>query len=327
MLTRNLLAVALIGMAHAAGANDILGRPEYAPSGITRTVGYHDHARQDGTWSVEATSSGRERSGYASEMALYRSAEVANRQGHRFFQILRSEGTIGTGTMNRGVENVSLIVRFADSDAAPPDCMQRGRSPATCYTADVAKVMARLEPRIRDARARFDTAAAMRGDTSPILDHSGLVRFSTTFRFDVSERNAIENCTVAQSDAPPDLNVTACRIFTAMTHDQASRDETGNLVRSTRTARVLWQQSDLGGIISMVRLPDDPSGEVTASIRVTAPPPRALPATPPPALVKAAQELPSPSRSVTPAGAKPSPPVSSAHKAAAHDDTVIVPLE
>ena len=325
MLARSLAALALIGMADAAAANDLLGRPEYAPSGITRAVGYHDHARSDGTWSVEAMSSARERSGYASDMALYRAAEVATQQGHPFFQILRSEGSVGTGALNRGGENVSLIVRFADSDAAPADCMQRGRSPAPCYTAEAAKVVARLEPRIRNASWRLDNPEAMQEDTSSILDHSGLTRFSTTFRFDVSDRNTIENCTVAQSDAPADLNARACRIFTAMAHYKASRDAGNNPIRSTRTARVLWQRSDLGGATTMVRLPDNPFDEVTAETHLTAPAPRALPSAPPPELVKTAQESP-PARPAVPAGARPQAPSSSAHQAAAHDDTVIVPL-
>jgi hypothetical protein len=266
-----LLGTVLFAFAGPAFANDILGRPEYAPLGLTRTVGYHDHARKDGTWSIEANSSAHERSGYASEMALYRAAEVATQQGHPYFQLLRSEGLIGTGMMNRGSESVSLVVRFVDTDARPIDCLQRGRHPGECYTAAVAKVLARLEPRIRDASWKRDLPQFER-DTAPVDDHSGIHRVSTLFRFDVTERGTVENCSLAETNAPAELNASACRIFTTAAHFKSSADASGKPIRSNRTMRVTWQQSDLGGPTTMIPLPDETAGHAASPVATAAAP-------------------------------------------------------
>jgi len=331
MFAKILITLAMIGSAGAACANDLFGRPEYGPSGITRAVGYHDHARTDGTWSIETRSSSMQRSGYAMDMALYRAAEVATQQGHRFIQLLRSEATIGTGTLNRGAETVSLIVRFADMDAPPADCLQRGRHPGTCYTAEAAKILSRLEPRVRNASWRLDTAEALQ-DAQPVSDHSGLQRFVTIFRFDVTERGKVENCSLAQSDAPADVNAGACRMFLIVAHVKAAHDDAGNPIRSTRTARVIWQRSDLGGVTTMIRMPEDGSGGATVTASAAADPASRTvaelsPPAPPP-VPQLAQGAPVSSRAAMSGTAKSKPkgPSSSLTKAAAHDDTVLVPF-
>lgn len=332
MPAKSLVAFAAIGMAHAACANDIFGRPEYGPSGMTRAVGYHDHTREDGTWAIETRSSSMQRSGYAGDMALYRAAEVATQQGHRFFQLLRSEGTIGTGMMNRGAETVSLIVRFADTDAPPADCLQRGRHPGTCYTAEASKILSRLEPRIRNATWRLDNVG-VQTDTQSISDHSGLVRFSTLVRFDVTERGKIENCTVVESDGPADFNAGACQSFLWLARFNARRSNVGEPIRSTRTARVTWQQSDLGGPISLISSTEIEPGQGTASAApATAPVSRTLAeatAPAPPAAPRLARGAPAPGRASTPSRAKAraKAPTSSMSRAAAQDDTVVVPLD
>jgi hypothetical protein len=109
--------------------------------------GYKDKLQEDGTWRIVANSRPYDGPGFASDMALYRAAQLTTASHHSHFQILDATGTLGTGMYVRGRETIKVIVRPADSAAPPTDC--RAKQPRTCLTMEAAETIARIGPTLR----------------------------------------------------------------------------------------------------------------------------------------------------------------------------------
>lgn len=112
----------------------IAGTLEYKPFGGLSGQGYKHKVEGDGSWRIVAEYSTRDPI-ISLDVALYRAAELAREAGQPYVQIL---GGDASGRM--GVATAIIYARGSGTAQAPSVC----RRSKTCYTADVAKVLAAL---------------------------------------------------------------------------------------------------------------------------------------------------------------------------------------
>jgi hypothetical protein len=130
-----LAAFALMVPAASNARDDDSGR--YGPMD-GRGDGYKSKIAKDGFWEITGGVSGYSRA-TAADFAIYRAAEMARAEGHRYVEI---HDAVGRQNRSTGAESVTLFARPIDAPIHPSAC--RSGKPKRCYTADVALVFARL---------------------------------------------------------------------------------------------------------------------------------------------------------------------------------------
>lgn len=103
-----------------------------------RGHGFKDKIAKDGFWEITGGVSGHSQA-TAADFAIYRAAEMARADGHRYVEI---HDAVGRQNRSSGAESVTLFARPVDAPVHPSAC--RSGKPKRCYTADVALVFARL---------------------------------------------------------------------------------------------------------------------------------------------------------------------------------------
>ncbi|MBJ7439042.1 MAG: hypothetical protein JHD35_08475 [Sphingopyxis sp.] len=116
--------------------DEVSSRYHYGPTN-GRGDGYEDKVTEDGFWKISARVgfSGA----YATDMAIYRAAEMAKAKGSRYVEI---HDAVSRRNNMTTAESVTLFARATDAPVHPTAC--RSGKPDRCYTADVALVFARL---------------------------------------------------------------------------------------------------------------------------------------------------------------------------------------
>ena len=119
--------------------------------------GYTDHKINRDTWEVTFGTNAYTARGYALNAALYRSAELAQRGGFPYFQILRSSLVVGyfsvgygyapAGGTHYGGEGVTFTIHGVQSRDAPLAC--ENSKPEGCMTLATDDVLRQLEPVVR----------------------------------------------------------------------------------------------------------------------------------------------------------------------------------
>ncbi len=135
---RALWCLALLAVAAPVAARDPLIGPKahyYGPLKNWHGVGYKHQIQKDGSWRVLAESRINDGSGFAFNVAMYRTAELAREQGFRYVQLISGYGT----RTFFGQESATVIARPSASPAQPTGC-----KPKRCYTADVATLLTML---------------------------------------------------------------------------------------------------------------------------------------------------------------------------------------
>lgn len=240
-MLRQVVAVGFLLFSEPALANDIFGRPEYGPLTVLRAIGYHDHKRSDGMVDVNAhTYPSRRPLGFAMRMALYRAAELAQADGHPYFQVLRSQASIGTGTINRDQEDAGLLVRFADTSAPPPDCRQPRKSTTGCSTLAVHATLAQFAEEMGKAPPPplpVDVPPTIFvGNTGPNV-HEAVSEIS----FLVDIHGQASGCRIERSDAPHELSNSACAIVMTKGPYKVSVSADGKMLEMQHRIRFVWR--------------------------------------------------------------------------------------
>ena len=107
---RALWCLALLAVAAPVAARDPLIGPKahyYGPLKTWHGVGYKHEVQKDGTWRVLANSRINDGIGFAFNVAMYRTAELAREQGFRYVQLISGYGT----KTNFGQESATVIAR------------------------------------------------------------------------------------------------------------------------------------------------------------------------------------------------------------------------
>lgn len=110
------------------------GTPSYGPKGGPFGAGYKHEVEDDGSLHIVTQYHSRHPD-FALNVALYRAAELARAAGRPFVQILG-----GYASARHGVALGHVFARPSETPSAPLAC----RRAKTCYTADVASVLAAL---------------------------------------------------------------------------------------------------------------------------------------------------------------------------------------
>jgi hypothetical protein len=66
---------------------------KYKPASFIGLGGYKDKMITPDTWQVSASANSVARRGFAGDMAVYRAAELAKKNGYTFFQIIKQDGS------------------------------------------------------------------------------------------------------------------------------------------------------------------------------------------------------------------------------------------
>lgn len=103
--------------------------PFYGPKQGAMGEGYKHGVQKDGSWRIVTEYHTRDPM-IALDVALYRAAELARDDGHRYVQILG-----GYASSGYGVSSGFVFAQPADSPEAPTKCRDK-----RCYTADVRRV-------------------------------------------------------------------------------------------------------------------------------------------------------------------------------------------
>lgn len=126
---RSFLAVlACVLVASPALARD--AAPYYGPKQGLMGEGYKHSVVKDGSWRI-VTEYHTNDPMVALDVALYRAADLARLDGHRYVQVLS-----GDAMASYGVASGFVFAKASDSPEAPAACRAK-----RCYTADVAKVL------------------------------------------------------------------------------------------------------------------------------------------------------------------------------------------
>jgi len=104
--------------------------PPYEPLSGAFSEGYKEKLQSDGSYRIVTRYNARDPID-ALDVALYRAADLAQKVGMPYVQILS-----GSARSDYGVSTGYVSARPADSAAAPTTCRDKH-----CYTADVAKVL------------------------------------------------------------------------------------------------------------------------------------------------------------------------------------------
>lgn len=121
--------------------------------------GYGDRQIGEGAWKVKFGTNGYTPRGYALKAAIYRSAELAQRAGYPYFQIVESNLTRNVMVMGNTPpeygsfigEGVHLTIRGARTEDAELKCENaNGRG---CMTLSTEEALRELGPVVRPSRA------------------------------------------------------------------------------------------------------------------------------------------------------------------------------
>ena len=104
--------------------------PYYGPKQGLMGEGYKHSVQKDGSWRIVTEYHTRDPM-VALDVALYRAAELARDEGHRYVQILS-----GDASSRYSVASGFVFAQPADKPDAPTHCRDK-----RCYTADVALVL------------------------------------------------------------------------------------------------------------------------------------------------------------------------------------------
>lgn len=102
----------------------------YGPKHGAMGEGYKHSVQKDGSWRIVTEYHVRDPL-IALDAALYRAAEMARDEGHRYVRVLS-----GYGSSSYAVANGFVFARPADTPEAPTQCKDK-----RCYTADVTRVL------------------------------------------------------------------------------------------------------------------------------------------------------------------------------------------
>lgn len=109
--------------------------------------GYKDTVQKDGLWRIISNGRPYDGPGFALDMALYRAAELTVASGHKYFQVIDGNMTVGVGLYVRGRESIKMIVRPSDDASPPPDC--RLSRPENCFTKNAEDILKQIGPTLK----------------------------------------------------------------------------------------------------------------------------------------------------------------------------------
>lgn len=118
-----------------AGFFDRSPRNYYGP--MQGGAGFKEEATPDGYWKIEFSGDNIYDPVFVIDAALYRGAELARAQGHRFV-----EYHDGYSRSSRTSASAVVFIKGTNDPVAPARC--RSGKPKRCYTADIAVVLKRL---------------------------------------------------------------------------------------------------------------------------------------------------------------------------------------
>ena len=146
-----MLKLLLLPLLLAATACSADARPgtatKYRPANLFG--GYKDKEVAPGIWRVDARANGIAEDGFAQNMAAYRAADILQKAGFAFLQVIDQKGKAmsirySAGNVHSAGQSMTLWVRGAQDASPPPDC--RAKSPSLCFTLPIARTLDRIRP-------------------------------------------------------------------------------------------------------------------------------------------------------------------------------------